>query len=200
MQENRSFDEYFGTFPGATGFSDAAAASIFSQPGFPGATSGLTPYRMSTFTASGLQRPGHAHDWVSMHAYWNHQQMNGWSQEPEAAQAGVCPTATVMGYYAADDIPYHWALASSFVLCDHYFGSALAATAPNRLYLMSGCIQDPNPITPLPPGQWPGPAIGNPANNATPANPDPRYQNPDPPFANVFLSWQTYADMLDKKN
>jgi phospholipase C len=66
MQENRSFDEYFGTFPGATGFSDSTAGGIFNQPGFSASPGGLTPYRMSTFTASGLQRPGHGHDWTAM--------------------------------------------------------------------------------------------------------------------------------------
>ena len=53
-QENRSFDEYFGTFPGATGFSDPTAGGIFNQPGFSVSPNGLTPYRMSTFTASGI--------------------------------------------------------------------------------------------------------------------------------------------------
>lgn len=197
MQENRSFDEYFGTFPGATGFSDGAADGIFDQQGFAIAPGGLTPYRMSTFTASGIQRPGHAHDWGAEHAFWNNQQINGWHQVPpnpypNDPQYGVDQTAAVMGYYAADDIPYHWALASKFALCDHYFCSALAGTATNRLYLMSGCIQDPHPPSPLPAGQWVGPATDNPPLGQASA------ANPHPPYSQGFLSWQTYTDMLDE--
>ena len=84
--------------------------------------------------------------------------MNGWATNPVGLLDGVDQTSAVMGYYAADDIPYHWALASSFALCDHYSASAMSGTAPNRLCLMSGCIQDPSnpPFTPGDP--WPGPA------------------------------------------
>ncbi len=176
MQENRSFDEYFGTFPGATGFYDTSAAAIFNQPNYAGYPGGLRPFRMSSFTASGIQRPGHAHDWNSMHTFWANGNMNGW------ASATFGPVSAHMAFYVADDIPYHWALASNFALCDHYFASALAGTAPNRLHLMSGCIQDPaNPPYVPGSGLWPGPATGNPG-----------YPG--------LLTWPTYADMLSAQN
>jgi len=62
MQENRSFDEYFGTFPGAAGFQDPAGA-FTDQYG-----NGILPFRMSTFTSSGLQRDGNGHDWDTFKA------------------------------------------------------------------------------------------------------------------------------------
>jgi len=47
-------------------------------------------------------------------------------------------SGAVMGYYVADDIPYHWALAANFALCDQYFCSVLSGTGPNRMYAVGG--------------------------------------------------------------
>jgi phospholipase C len=166
VQENRSFDEYFGTFPGATGFSDSS--SLFGNP-WPG--SDLFPFRLSTFTAGGEESPGCNHDWGSMHAAYAQGLMNGWNN-------GDNPIA-VLGYYTADDIPYHWALAQNFALCDHYFCSVLGGTCPNRLYLASGALRDINP------------------NSAGNAGAGPFVYNPgqgDPYPLNA--SWQSYPDML----
>jgi phospholipase C len=137
MQENRSFDQYFGTFPGATGFSD---------PNFvlEGSQRPCLPFRNSTFTSNAEQNYGDSHDWAAMHAAYVP------NEGCLPSDTVVVPTATGSltiyhgyGYYAANDIPYHWLLASTFTLCDHWFASVLGATAPNRLYLMSGCIRDP---------------------------------------------------------
>jgi len=57
----------------------------------------------------------------------------GWGQP--WSQSGA-----VMGYYVADDIPYHWALAANFALCDQYFCSVLSGTGPNRMYAVGGTI------------------------------------------------------------
>ena len=45
-----------------------------------------------------------------------------------------------MGCYLADDIPYYWALARAFALCDHYFCSVLAGTYSNRMFLVGGAV------------------------------------------------------------
>jgi phospholipase C len=191
VQENRSFDEYFGTFPGATGFSDPSP--LFGNP-WPG--SNVSPFRLSTFTGAGEAFSGCNHDWTPMHAAYANGQMNGWNPQSILTENAPNPEGDnppgVVGYYTADDIPYHWALAQTFALCDHYFGSVLSGTAPNRLYLMSGCIADPSP-NPPPAGEWAGPAINNPPDTATPAN-------PKPPYGEGLLSWQTYADMIDQAN
>lgn len=83
-----------------------------------------------------------------------------------------------MGYYLPDDIPYHWALAQNFALCDHYFSSALSATDTNRLYLVGGTILPTDPssapngppvgnIYPSDAATYP-PVIGNPLTEAGP--------------------------------
>jgi phospholipase C len=171
VQENRSFDEYFGTFPGATGFSDPSP--LFGNP-WPG--SQLYPFRMSTFTATGEQGPGCNHDWTAMHAAYTNGAMNGWNNGNNSQ--------AVLGYYTADDIPYHWALAQTFALCDHYFCSVLGGTSPNRLYLMSGAIRNIDPNTAGDPGA--GPFPDNPGQEGA----------PDP----LNASWESYADALTANN
>jgi phospholipase C len=135
--ENRSFDEYFGTFPGAKGFYDPAGAAIFPQAGFVG-TNGpihsLYPFRTSVFSSAAEQINGCNHYWTAQQQAFVSGNLNGWAQ----AQ-GATLTAT-MGYYASNDIPYLWQLAQSFLLCDNYFCSVLGPTWPNRIFLMSGTV------------------------------------------------------------
>ncbi len=131
MMENRSFDEYFGTFPGAAGFSDGSASIQQPWASQPGGV--LYPWRLSTFTTNALVTPQLPHDWVTNHVAIN--DVNGTAGPDNrgffAASRGD-PAA--MGCYLADDIPYHWALAQNFALCDHYHCSVLAGTGPNRMY------------------------------------------------------------------
>jgi phospholipase C len=203
MQENRSFDEYFGTFPGATGFDDPNGA-FANQFGPDGNGNDIKPFRMSTFTSSGLERDGNSHDWATFNKLFagaKNGQQNLWN-EPQAQ--------SVMGYYAANDIPFHWDLAGAFALCDHYFASALSATAPNRLFLMSGCVEDPrllnNPnFAPTDPNGvtlWAGPAIGpNVRGGLDDPNSSPSPADPNQPglYPEGLLSWQSYADLLSAK-
>jgi phospholipase C len=77
-----------------------------------------------------------------------------------------------MGYFTQPDIPFHWALAQAFTLCDNYHCSVLGPTNPNRLYLWSGML-DPN-------GTGGGPAIDD-----------------SPAFNNAYLSWTTYPERLE---
>jgi len=140
MMENRSFDEYFGTFPGANGFFPASAPMVQPMPGAPGGT--LAPFRTSSFTSDVVSAQGLNHDWGTMH------QAIGWPGQPDNL-GFFKPNPNdpkVMGYFVEDDVPYHWALARSFALCDNYFCSVLAGTYPNRMYLVSGSI-DPNQAT-----------------------------------------------------
>jgi phospholipase C len=197
MQENRSFDEYFGTFPGARGLSDPTG--VFTNLYGPDPSlsaqmptiNDIKPFRMSTYTSIGLERPNDKHDWNTFQTLYNGGQVGQqiW-QETNSAPPSI------VGYYAANDIPVHWALAGAFTLCDHYFGSALSATAPNRLYLMSGCVQDPisnRPLPPIPQPVWPGPAIGENLGGYVLDDPNPP---PAKPYGMGWLSWPTYADML----
>ncbi len=119
MQENRSFDHYFGLFPGADGLPPCADVR-----------------RAPSLT---LLDPPHGSD-SARAEYAN----------PEAFELlGGAKTRT---YYTGEDIPYYWALAHRFALCDRYFSSVLGPTFPNRLYSVaasSGGFKDnPSSIDP----------------------------------------------------
>jgi len=143
MQENRSFDHYFGTFPGARGFSDPTAIklpngnSVFKQPDPANPDGYLEPYHMSTVTTGAAAVPSLSHDWRDQHGSWNQGAMDGWLQTHLASDGAINGSFT-MGYYKQEDIPFHWALAQSFTLLDNYHCSVLGPTYPNRAFWEAG--------------------------------------------------------------
>jgi phospholipase C len=150
MQENRSFDHYFGTFPGVRGFDDHSASDlgVFSQP-WPANTSRapigrLLPFHLDTANTDAECTFDLSHAWTAQHACWNHGAMDSFvtthtSPECEGPQNGVL----TMGYYSRDDLPFYHALAGAFTLCDGYHCSVLGPTDPNRLFWMTG-TNDPS--------------------------------------------------------
>ena len=155
MQENRSFDHYFGSLRGVRGFGDRATitlpggASVFDQPTTaPGApvSTRQYPWHLSAAAAAdypaGHQPPssetgaqgygGTSHSWNDQHAAWCGGLMNGWV----SAKGGL----TTLGYLDRTDIPFHYALADAYTVGDAYHCSVLSATGPNRTYLFSGTV------------------------------------------------------------
>ncbi|MFJ7153714.1 phosphocholine-specific phospholipase C [Streptomyces sp. NPDC101118] len=143
MQENRSFDHYFGRLKGVRGFGDRAAVNLpggwgmFNQPNWGGRQ---YPWKLSATPDTGgadgetlAQCNGDLpHSWTSQHAAWNKGRLDNWV-------TGVGSTRT-LGYLDRGDIPFHYALADHYTICDAYFCSALSATGPNRTFLWSGRI------------------------------------------------------------
>jgi phospholipase C len=150
MQENRSFDHYFGTMPGVRGFQDPTAItlptgmSVFYQPDASHADGYLTPFRYNTKTTAAQVAPSLDHGWETQHQAWNSGAMDQWVS---------AKGPYTMGYFREGDIPFHWALAKAFTLCDNYHCSVFGPTDPNRLYMWTGMI-DPN-------GTGGGPVISN---------------------------------------
>ena len=143
MQENRSFDHYFGTFPGVRGFSDPTAIklanglSVFQQPDPANPDGYLEPYHLSTITSGAAAVPSLSHNWAPQHACWNHGAMDGWLRAHLASDSPQHGPYT-MGYYTGEDIPFHWALAQAFSLLDNYHCSVLGPTDPNRAFWQNG--------------------------------------------------------------
>lgn len=137
MQENRSFDHYYGTLKGVRGFHDKSAFllrngnPVFAQPT---SSNYVFPFRLDTNKTSAQCVTDLDHSWEGTHGAWNNAKYDSWI----AAKSKM-----TMGYYNRSDIPFHFALADAFTICDHYFCSAMAPTNPNRLYLWTGMI-DPN--------------------------------------------------------
>ena len=143
IQENRSFDHYFGGYRGVRGFSDQSAA--FNQP-YPGNTSNppngvLLPFHLDTTQTNAACTHDITHDWIPQHQSWDNGAMDGFvtSRLPINANDAVLS----MGYYTRVDLPYYYAVADAFTLCDNYFCSVIGPTDPNRLYTMAASI-DPD--------------------------------------------------------
>jgi len=136
MQENRSFDHYFGTLRGVRGYGDTRAISLPNgQPVWyqPNATDTgyVLPFR-PTASNLGLQfLQDLAHDWSTTHAAWNGGRYNQW-----VPQKG----STTMAYMTRDDIPFHYQLADAFTICDAYHCSIMGPTDPNRYYMWTGWV------------------------------------------------------------
>ena len=143
IQENRSFDHYFGSYRGVRGFSDQSAA--FQQP-YPGNTSNapagvLLPFHLDTTKLNAACTHDITHDWVPQHQSWDNGAMDGFVTSRLAINAN--DAVLTMGYYTRADLPYYYAVADAFTLCDNYFCSVIGPTDPNRLYSMAASI-DPD--------------------------------------------------------
>jgi phospholipase C len=144
MQENRSFDHYFGTLPGVRGFGDPKALilpdgrSIFHQPDAENPNGYLLPFHLDSFTSAAQAIPSTSHAWSVQHQAWNGGKMDQWLPAHRAAD-GVNGPYT-MGYFKREDIPFHYALAEAFTVCDAYHCSVMGPTRPNRLYWMTGTM------------------------------------------------------------
>jgi len=163
MQENRSFDHYFGTLRGVRGFSDPRPAllpngnSIWHQPiaetktkkyhdrGLsPEATQVLPFYINPQLTTEFVA--GTDHGWSSGHLAWNHGHWNQWVNQKQ--------DVLTMGYLKRQDVSFHYSLADAFTICDAYHCSVHANTCPNRIYMWSGTMDPRNAygIKPTGPG------------------------------------------------
>ncbi len=175
MQENRSFDHYFGTLAGVRGFDDANALklssgrSVFYQPDAVNPRGYLLPFHLDTRATSAQKIPSTSHAWAVQHEAWNGGKMDRWLPAHRKADGVNGPYC--MGHYDRTDIPFHFALAETFTICDAYYCSVMGPTHPNRMYLMTGMI-DPD-------GRGGGPLL----NNSAPKD---------------GFTWSTYPERLDQ--
>jgi phospholipase C len=135
MQENRSFDHYLGTLSGVRGFDDKqgvvfpGGSPVFRQPDSGRAEGYSLPFRFDTTVFKAQDFGGLDHGWASGHLAVNNGAQNRWV----AAKGRL-----TMGYFTRDDIPFQYAMADAFTVCDSYFTSLNGPTDPNRLYLWTG--------------------------------------------------------------
>jgi phospholipase C len=178
MQENRSFDHYFGTLKGVRGFSDPRAInlpngqSVWYQPD---GKKSVAPFHLDTASTSAQFLKSLDHSWKGSHDLWKHH--DAWI---------ATKTELTMGYFSRADIPFYHALADTFTICDAYHCSVFGPTTPNRLFLFTG-------TSGLTAGNDGATAVDNPPEEANEtADPD----NDAPAFKP--LEWTTYAERLGK--
>jgi phospholipase C len=147
MQENRSFDHYYGTLSGVAGFDDPKAItlstgkSVFYQPDTVNPDGYLLPLHLDTHSTNAQHIPSTSHEWDVQHEAWNDGKNDTWMPAHRAADKTNGPYA--MGYYTREDLPFQYALADAFTICDQYHCSVLGPTWSNRLYWMTATI-DPS--------------------------------------------------------
>ena len=144
MQENRPFDHYFGTLAGVRGFDDIEALKLSMANQF--SISPMQKTRMGTycrFTWTHMQPARKKFLPLATRGRSNMKRgmADGWllAHRKADGEHGLY----VMGYYKREDIPFQFALAEAFTVCDGYHCSVMGPTWPNRMYWMTGTI-DPD--------------------------------------------------------
>ncbi|ACB97170.1 phosphocholine-specific phospholipase C [Beijerinckia indica] len=138
MQENRSFDHYFGTMRGVRGFGDRFPIPLAS--GKPvwyesDGTREITPYHLDQNTMNAALIPSTPHSFSNTQAAWNQGKYGFWP---------VFKNQYSMGYYTRNEIPFQYALAEAFTICDGYHCSVATGTDPNRIAFWSGSNFNPD--------------------------------------------------------
>ncbi len=187
MMENRGFDHYFGTLRGVRGFGDRHPVPL--ESGKPvwhqsNGASEIPPYHLDTATTSALRVPGTPHSFRDAQAAWNQGKFGFWPK---------FKTQFAMGHYRRADLPYQFALAEAFTVCDAYHCSVTTGTDPNRIVFWSGSNADP--------------AARARGENATADNSEPdnlrcwiKGALPEPgySYAGSSLTWPTIPDILER--
>lgn len=173
MQENRSFDHYFGTLNGVRGFGDritiplANGRKIWQQQRSNGAV--LTPYHLDGTTGNAQRVDGTPHSWLDSQLAWDHGRMAHWATHK---------TDTSMGYYKEAEIPFQFALANAFTLCDAYHAAMHTGTDANRSFHLTG-------------------TNGPTASNTAYVNNEWDAIDGLPASVNTGYTWKTYAERLE---
>jgi len=150
MLENRSFDHYFGHLSGVRGYNDrfavrlASGKPVWFQPRMQRPGEPILPFHLDTRSCSAQFLQDLDHEWDSQHGAIAAGRMDAWP---------LNKTDMTMGFFQRADIPFHYALADAFTICDHYFCSIAGPTCPNRAMLWTGSID--------PQGLGGGPFIDN---------------------------------------
>ena len=170
MQENRSFDHMFGKLKGVRGFNDPRAKILPNQNKVwlqsDGKDNTYAPFHVDINKTKITWQGGLPHSWNDQVAARNNGKYDKW-----------VPVKTLMSlaYYQREDIPFYYAMADAFTICDHHFCSSLTGTTPNRLFFWTGTIR---------PEQN--------ANNLAVVN-NSQAESRD----NVFVDWHTFPELLE---
>jgi phospholipase C len=176
MQENRSFDHYYGTYRGVRGFDDHPEGTLgaFAQRWPGGRDRTLLPFHLDSTSGIGACTNDLDHSWRGQHLCRGRGHNEAFvathvRPEFEGPEQGVL----TMGYYRRADLPFYYALADAFTLCDNYHCSVFGPTHPNRLMSLSGTLD--------PAGRAGGPVL------ITDSSPDAVYS----------VHWDTMPEVLE---
>jgi len=146
MQENRSFDHCFGTLKGVRGFNDPRAIQladknpVWLQSNAKGHT--YAPFRLNLKDTKATWMSSLPHSWENQVDARNGGKHDRWLDSKKSGHRAFAEMPLTMGYYDREDIPFYYALADAFTVCDQHFCSALTGTSPNRLFFFSGTVRE----------------------------------------------------------
>lgn len=132
-QENRSFDNYFGTLKGVRGFGDRFSIPLSQKrkvwEQYDAKQNKILPYHLDSRLGNAQRVSGTPHSWSDGQDAWNHGRMGDWVKfkKPQS-----------MGYYKKQEVEFQFALANAFTLCDAYHCAMHAGTNPNRMFIWTG--------------------------------------------------------------
>lgn len=141
MQENRSFDHCFGTMKGVRGFNDPRAITlpdknpVWLQPDKNG--NRFAPFRFDIKDTKATWMSGTPHSWENQVDARNEGKYNGWIEAKRPGKEYYDLPLTMV-FYSREDLPFYYALADAFTVCDQHFCAALTGTTTNRSYFWTG--------------------------------------------------------------
>lgn len=148
MQENRSFDHSYGTLQGVRGFNDPRTITlpdgdqVWVQKNETGEA--YLPFRLNIKDTRSTWIGSLPHSWTNQVDARNNGRYDQWLIAKQSGHKEFARAPLTLGYYNREDIPFYYALADAFTVCDQNFCSSLTGTTPNRLYLWTGTIRAAN--------------------------------------------------------
>ena len=187
MQENRSFDNYFGTLRGVRGFGDrfpiplAGGLNAFQQTYISnGASRVVLPYHLDSTAGNAQRVNGTPHSYPDAQNAWDLGRMNKWPTYKKTQS---------MGYYTEAEADFQFALANAFTICDAYHCSFHGGTNTNRLFHWTG-TNDPT-------GAMGGPVIDNSGDSLDATKVSYRWTTYPERLQAAGVSWKVYQNLPD---
>ncbi|WP_461107180.1 phosphocholine-specific phospholipase C [Spirosoma koreense] len=147
MQENRSFDHTFGALQGVRGFSDPRAITLPNKNKVwlqtNAANETYAPFRLNIKDTKATWMSSLPHSWENQVDARNGGKYDKWLESKKSGHKEYADMPLTLGYYDREDIPFYYALADAFTVCDQNFCSSLTGTTPNRLFFWTGTLRDP---------------------------------------------------------
>jgi phospholipase C len=146
MQENRSFDHTLGTLRGVRGYNDPRAIQlpngnpVWLQSNKEGHT--YAPFHLDIRNTKATWMDSLPHSWANQVSARNDGKYDQWLEWKRNSISEYSNMPLTMGYHTREDLPFYYALADAFTVCDQNFCSALTGTNPNRLYFWTGTVRE----------------------------------------------------------
>lgn len=147
MQENRSFDHTYGSLQGVRGFNDPRAIDLPNKNKVwlqtNAANETYAPFRLNMRDTKATWMSSLPHSWENQVDARNDGKFDRWLDAKKSGNKEYANMPLTLGYYNREDLPFYYALADAFTVCDQNFCSSLTGTTPNRLFFWTGTLRDP---------------------------------------------------------